>query len=409
MVFGRITAQSLPILLTPIISRLYSPEDFGTFAVFSTIVSIVALVSSLRYPLSIILPEKKESAIKLVFISSLFTLITSIISLIVFGFWGSDIFSALNSPTLSDYLPLVIANILFLGLYEPLFYYMLREKRYKALSYNFIFQAIVLISLRLFWGYTGSTKYGLMGSYCLGYTLSYIVMLFQSDILKHLPENLFEIRAYIMKYSNFFKYSLLADLMATFARMSPNLIVNKLFSSTQAGFYSMSDKIMDTPIWFVTSSVGDVFKQEASEQLRKKGNCKEIFEKTFKGLFLTGIIPFSLIFIFVPYIIPPLLGSEWGIVGNYIRILSVTYFARFMISPVAYVIYITDKQHYGIIFQSLKLVSSVGGLLIGYYLGDIEKGLMFWSLTTVISYVIIYSLSHKAAKEGLNKTIIKSK
>ena len=68
MVVGRVAAQAIPILITPILTRLYSPNDFGVFGVFLTIISIVAMASNGRYCLSIILPKDEDKVKKLFFL-----------------------------------------------------------------------------------------------------------------------------------------------------------------------------------------------------------------------------------------------------------------------------------------------------------------------------------------------------
>ena len=121
MVGGRVIAQSIPILLTPLFTRLYSPSEFGIFGVYTAIVSFVAMISNGRYCLSIILPKEDEKAKDLVVLSSFFTILVSVFVFIVFLFFGKDFFMLLNVEELNKYLPVLILNILFIGLYEALF------------------------------------------------------------------------------------------------------------------------------------------------------------------------------------------------------------------------------------------------------------------------------------------------
>ena len=149
----------------------------------------------------------------------------------------------------------------------------------------------------------------------------------------------------------------------------------------------------------VTSSVGDVFRQEASEQFRTKGSCFEIFKKTVRTMFLVGIVPFGLLFIFSPYIIPFLLGAEWEPVGNYIRIFSVMYFIRFIVRPVSFVIYIVGKQNVNVLFQILTLLSILIAFTIGIYTKNLYLCLLSWSILSSIAYIIVLFFSYKFAKE----------
>lgn len=401
MIIGRVLAQAIPILLTPLLTRIYSPSEFGVFGVFSTIIAIVAMVSNGRYCLSIILPKDDDKAKRLFFLSTLLTIFTTIIFTLVLILWGGSFFRILNTASLEQYIWIVILNMLFIGLYEDLYYYALRAKAFKILTTNIIIQALVLITSRLVFGYLGYTEIGLILSYLLGYGVSYILMIIKLKMPIYWLVKEFKITVYwqLMKeYYKFPKYSLLADTLSMTANMSPNILLNKVFGTLTTGYYTMSDKILGSPIWLVTSSVGDVFRQEASEQFRTKGSCFDVFKKTVKAMFLLGIIPFLLLFIFSPMIIPPLLGEGWSEVGDFIRIFSVMYFIKFGVRPVYSVLYIVRKQDYNAIFQGIHLLSIIIAFVIGFVTKDLYLCLVSWSVLSSISYLIILFFSYRFAK-----------
>ena len=401
MVGGRIIAQSIPILLTPLLTRIFSPENFGVFAVYVTITSFIAMISNGRYCLAILLPKEKENAQKLILVSTILTIITTTIFSLLLFFYGASLFKFLNVKELSGHIPFIILNILFIGLYEPLFYYGLREKKYKILASNAIMQAILMIIIRLLLGYLGYTETGLMVSYLFGYSFSYILLFLRLEIplIKVKAKN-FDLRTLLRKYLNFPKFSLFADSLSVLSNTAPNLLMNKGFGSTATGYFSISEKVLGTPIWFVTSSVGDVFKQEASEQYRLTGSCKRIFEKTTKTLFLVGLIPFTLIFFVVPPLVPFLFGDIWAPAGEYIRIFSIMYFSSFVVGPTAYITYIVNKQNYAVAFQGIKLMSIILAFVLGFYYKDLTLYLILSSGLITLSNILMYVFSYKLAKDS---------
>jgi O-antigen/teichoic acid export membrane protein len=400
MVVGRVIAQAIPILLTPLLTRIYSPEEFGVFAIYSIVVSLVAMVSNGRYCLSIILPKEREKAQFLVFLSSIFTIIVSLLFFVILLLVGKSFFAVLNIETLDRYLILLVLNILLAGLYEAIYYYALREKKYKILSSNIIIQAVVLITVRLITGYLGYTNIGLLISYLSGYFVGYI-LLFKRLELK-LEYKIFKdnVKDLISKYSNFPKFSLFSDILGTLTTSLPSIFLNKIFGSGEVGYLSLSEKVLGAPIWFITSSVGDVFKQEASEQYRNGGSCKTIFVKTSKTLFTIGIIPFLLIFIFVPPLIPFVFGEIWGPAGNYIRFLSIMYFSSFIVNPTAHMVYIVNKQQYAALFQGSKIFSILIAFILGFYYKDLNLTLILWSSLVTLSNMLIFIISYKFARDS---------
>lgn len=403
MVGGRVLAQAIPILLTPLLTRLYSPSEFGIFGVYASIIAFIAMISNGRYSLSIILPKSDIDAKRLFLLSSLLTFAVTIIFGLIFIVFGDFVFDFFEISILQRYLPILILNILFIGLYESLYYYVLRTKNYKILTTNIIIQALVLVSIRLLCGYLNFTEIGLLISYLIGYSIGYILLICRLKIPLLFLFKEFKISDYLLllkRYSRFPKYSLLADSLSVLATYSPNMLLNKIFGSVITGYYSMSDKILGSPIWFVTSSVGDVFKQEASEQLRVKNSCFDVFIKTTKTLFFIGIIPFSILFVISPYVVPYILGENWKEAGVFIQIFSIMYFLRFIISPVSHVIYIVNKQNYNVTFQGINLLTTIISFGLGLYFKDLYLCLISLSVLTSISYIIVFIYSYKFAKES---------
>lgn len=406
MVVGRVIAQSIPILITPLLSRIYSPQEFGVFAVYASIVSLVAMVSNARYSLAIILPKEKEKAQNLVFISSFFTILTTILFSIVILIFREEFFNILNIEIVNNYVLLLALNILFVGLYEATYFYALREKKFKLLSSNIIIQALILIFIRLLAGYLGFTSIGLILSYVVGYFVAYILLLKKLDLEIKLKMFTLNFKDLILKYSNFPKFSLFSDILGNLSNSFPNILMNKMFGNSQVGYLSLSDKVLGTPIWFITSSVGDVFKQQASELYRNGKSCELLFIKTTKTLFYTGIVPFLLIFFFVPPLVPFVFGEIWAPSGEYIRIFSLMYFSTFVITPTAHMPYIVDKQQYAALFQGAKILSICIAFAVGYYYKNLILALILWSCLVTLTNIFIFIISYKFSKiiKPLNNT-----
>jgi O-antigen/teichoic acid export membrane protein len=398
MVAGRIIAQSIPIVITPLLTRMYTPGEFGIFAVYGSVVSLVAMISNGRYCLSIILPKEKGEAKYLVLLSSIFTVFVTILFTIVVLLFRDRFFEILNIEIIDNFILLLSLNILFVGLYEALYFYALREKKFRLLSSNIIIQAFVLVIVRLLTGYLGYTNLGLILSYVLGFFVAYILLLIKLDLKINIGAFRENCRGLISKYSNFPKFSLFSDTLGNLTNSFPNILLNKVFGSGEVGYLSLSDKVLGTPIWFITSSVGDVFKQQASELYRNGKNCESLFIKTSKTLFYVGIIPFLLIFFLVPPLIPFVFGDLWASSGQYVRIFSLMYFSSFVVVPTAHMPYIVDKQQYAALFQGSKIISIVIAFALGYYYESLVLSLVLWSFLITMTNILIFLISYKFAK-----------
>ena len=64
-------AQAIPIAISPILTRLYTPEEFGIFALYIAITAILTILVTGRYELAIMLPKEDEDAVNILSISEI--------------------------------------------------------------------------------------------------------------------------------------------------------------------------------------------------------------------------------------------------------------------------------------------------------------------------------------------------
>lgn len=405
MVGARVISQLIPILVSPLLTRIYTPKEFGVFQVYFTVVSIIGIISNGRYALSILLPKQDEDSQVLALFSALLTALFTMLFCGVLCIFRNDFFVLLNIESIKQHLPLLVINVFFFGVNEVFFLLELRRKKYKKLVLNIIAHPSAMIISRVLFGFMGMGAYGLILSYLIGYILSVLLLLYKIEI--RISLNVFKnrIKELAKRYINFPKFSLLSDGMQNLTNLSPIILLNKCFGSDIAGYFSLSDKILGSPLWFITSSVGDVYRQEASEQFRLKGSCEDIFVKTVRSLFFFGIVPFLLIFLIVPLLIPFVFGSDWTMTGTFVRIFSLMYFTAFLANPILYTVNILDKQKYSVVFQIMKLVSILIAFIVGVYFKNFIMTLVVWSVLVSISNVFILYVSYRLVSK-MNKRLL---
>ena len=59
---GTIVGQAIPILLQPLLRRLFSIEEFGTYAIYTSVFGVIVVLSSLRYEMAIMQPKHDNEA-----------------------------------------------------------------------------------------------------------------------------------------------------------------------------------------------------------------------------------------------------------------------------------------------------------------------------------------------------------
>ena len=100
MLTGNMIAQLIPLLITPILSRLFSVEEFGVFALYSSIATFFMVVAAGRYETAILLPKEDRDAVNILALSFLIlTGISLLLMIVVLVFPVADLF---NTPELAN-------------------------------------------------------------------------------------------------------------------------------------------------------------------------------------------------------------------------------------------------------------------------------------------------------------------
>ncbi len=400
MFSGTAISQAIYLLFYPILTRIYQPSDFGQYAIFIAFLSIGSLIVTGQYESGILLPKKEKSvkylvwgAITLAFIFSLIITGTLLLS--------SQFLASKN--LLNGNLILVILGIsIFINaLYQIGTYMTLRNRGFKALSIINIINVGFSILFQYIFSLTEFKSIGLIVGYMIGTVVAMVCLFaYNRKTLKldfkgsNLYLGVFNV---LKRYKNFPFANLPAMLVNLLANQMPQLLLNT-FGQSIVGYFSMSQKVLGSPVTLFSTSVSHVFKERASSDYRNKGNCQPIFIKTFKSLFLISIIPFILLFIFAPTIVPIIFGAEWVEAGVYIRALTLMYFFKFTVSPLSYVIVIAERQKLNLLLQIILLVLTAGSIYYGISQNNPLNSVIFYSISYSCVYLLFFLISFKLSK-----------
>jgi O-antigen/teichoic acid export membrane protein len=384
---GTTIAQAFPVAISPILTRIYTPEDFGLFAMYVAIVSIVAVIATGRYELAIMLPEKDEDAFQITILASVITLLMSSLLLLIVVTFNREIANILQNPEISPWLYLLPLSVLITGLYQALNYWHNRNKRYTSIAINRVVQS-------------GGTVSGQLGLYFIMQSIGLIIGQLTGQFLGLL----YFLKTYFLKdrrkykalrskakvlakqYQNFPKIEVPTALVNVCANQAPNILLASLFSANSAGFYYLTQRVLQVPITLISGSVLDVFKQRASEDYKKYGHCREIFKRTFWALLLIALPLSVVLFIVIQDLFTWVFGESWQEAGTYAQILILPLFLRFMANPLSFVFHIAGKQFWNLL--------TMLGLLFGVLFSLIISNDPSTAVTGIAGSYSIYYLVH---------------
>jgi O-antigen/teichoic acid export membrane protein len=393
LTIGTVISQIFPIIISPVLTRLYSPENYGLLALFTGFSSMIAVISTLRYEMAIVLPKDDNESINIAGLSGLIVIVISILSLVIVFVFNSQICFMLRNQHISGWLYLAPASIFLTGIYQILNYWTIKTKQFKNLSLSKISQTMTGSSTNLILGFCNTGTAGLIIGGVFGQFVSTIVLFFQS--LKRLKEKfVFITRKEMMRQAVIHKdFPRINSLQAFFDIFRDSLvifIISSLFNAHMLGLYSFTLRILKAPSSMIGSSIAQVFFQKASETKNNGESLQMLVKKLVTRLCLISFPVFLILFLFSPFIFSFVFGSKWRDAGIMTQILCPWFFLNFIVSPVSQIPIIVGKQKHFFYFSFIYNTLSVIIIFVsGLFIKKIFYCLIIFSFSLSIVLIIL--------------------
>lgn len=385
-------AQLLPILLSPVLTRLYTPQEFGVFALYGSICAILAVLVTGKYELAIVVPRHDSEAINLVALTIVSSLLVSLILLGVILVWDEPIISLLGHPEIRSWLYLVPFTTLILGSYYALNFWANRRSRYKHMAISRVLQSGGSSAIQLA---AGVSRVGMLGL-ILGQLLGQLVSaLYLAGSLPRDERALFRrIRLKRMacvarRHIGYPKFMVPGQAMSVGASEMPLLLLTVFFGAGVAGFYSLAQRVMAAPLSLVASAIGDVYRQRAAGEYASKGECLDIFLGSFKRLVMLAFLPMLPVLLFGPWLFAFVFGDAWRAAGEIASLLSVLVFFQTLSSPLSSTVLLPGWLHLESFWQFARLCAAG---LVFYICDHFGVGYKFAIIAHVCAFSCLYVL-----------------
>ncbi len=400
---GATIAQAIPIAISPILTRLYTPNDFGVLALFVAITTIFGSIANARYELAIVLPEKEEDAINLVALSILISTSLSLILFVIVIFLKDIILVILDNQEISFWLYFSPLVVFFIGLFNALNYMHTRLKNFGLISKVNIIRSIGLSIIQLSFGFL---KLG-VGGLISGQIFSHLIA--NTRLIKNIINDKQLIKAITVdemvrlskRYSDFPKYSMWAILANTLSKHINSVFIASLYSTSILGYYSLTQRILGVPINLMGQTIGQVFFREATKEKKQKGNAYRTFKSTFIKLLLISIPLFSFLFFFIEDLISFVFGEDWIIAGVYAKIILPLMMMRFIMVPLSLINVVFERQRVELLWQASFLILTISIFFISNFLSlNIEGFLTSLSIILSLHYFVLFFITLNVSKNN---------
>jgi O-antigen/teichoic acid export membrane protein len=401
LTIGTVIAQILQLIFYPVLSRLYTPSDFGVLATVISFTSVLGVIATGKFDSAILIAPSKQVAANLVALIIILSSIILTLSLIILLFFSESI-SLLFNDTELNYWILFSPILAFLSIIYVVYNeWCVRNEYFKQLSVNKITNGAAISLSKTSLGFVKMFSGGLVIGELLGRFITAIlctVHALKKDKAVLLQQSKKKIVAVAKRYADCPKFILPGQLLNTVNAQITTFFFLTFFSVTELGYYSMAQVVLILPALVITNSVKDIFRKRANDIFIKEGNCIVFYNKTLMILAGISFFGFSVFYFIAPALFELVLGDQWNIAGKYAQILSPIVAISFFTEVGASMFIIAEKMKESLLWQIGYLFLTVSSLLIGYYcFGDIISMLYCLMIGRSIAQSINFLMTRRFA------------
>ncbi|WP_404384445.1 lipopolysaccharide biosynthesis protein [Knoellia locipacati] len=395
-------AQLVGLAGMPVISRLFSPEEFGPFAVVNAAVLPAAALASLRLELAIPLPDEGQAR-ALVSLglraSAWFGLVGTVIAGLVVtgaGAWTDD-----GWWSLLPWVP-VVAGLM--GAFAVLNQYAVRHRAYGAIGRRNVLMAVAVVSLQVTAGLLDAGPHGLAAGLAGGQLVG--VLSLRHSLRGQLRAVSAPTRAErAATLGSHRTYPLLmapAGVVNVLGLTAPLLLVAAIFGQTVSGWLGMTQRVLTLPVALLGLALAQVYLGEFSAARREGGrDLERLFLRTSMRLGLAALAMVLVVGLASPIAFPLVLGEQWERSGTYGVALAAAMGVQMVASPLSQTVIVMGYPALQAMWDVLRLVACGGAVLVSHRLGleDVATVGVLGG-TMCLTYVLSWLLSFWAVRSG---------
>lgn len=303
ILLGNIFAQSLPFLVSPLLSRLFSPSDYALLGLMLASSNVLFEIYTLKYDRTILIEPNRYVSINLLYLCLMLSFLMMIFFISIFSF--THFFSHIKNIHNQIHLLSLILPVITYAMSSVMAInnWFQKNNNYNVVVLIKIIQMLLITITSLFFGYIKLNN-GLVIAYTIGWLLTFLFYMyyfyqynFGFRFLNY--ELLFN---GLKKYKAYPIFNTIPSMLYIIAISLPFYIIPYYFGEESSGYFNFCKQIILVPLGFVGGSFAQVY-------LKKFADNRNYNKPIFYILFKNMLLPILFIFFIVNFVIM-LYGKE---------------------------------------------------------------------------------------------------
>lgn len=372
LLIGAGIARIIGLISIPILARIYSPEDYGVLAIYTSFTTVLVPIMTLRYVQAIPLPKTDVMAFNLFALCFKLIVFFTLTVTVVLIFFGEVILSWFNMQALIPWRWLIVLGATGTALYELFSLWATRRKQYKTIARTQFMQSLIGNVTKIALGLLAFKPSGMIVGQFLNQSagITSFIKDARTDFIVYLPKIQKNKEVFLARYyQSFVWFRLPSQLLMVLSVQAPVMMMAILYDKEATGQLSLAMIALSLPVGLIGGAMAKAYYAEIAALGKNK--IDKIIKLTFvvqRNLFFIGI-PFALLVYFLSETVFRLIfGEEWATAGVFASILAPFILFQFTSSPLMEVINILGSQVLYLILHTLRVLGLLGIYFYVYYM-----------------------------------------
>ena len=377
---GSTAVLTLSYLSQPVITRLYTPDEFGVAGYFVAVMTVLISFTSLRYEDALMLPEDDDEAAVVAWLALVvLACFTVVISILVI--WREALAALVGIPAVAPFLVLVPPALLAMRITKVAELWLIRAKRFRHVTAGHIANTTTMVTVRIGAGLPpiNAGAGGLIGGFLAGHILSMLVV--GGTVLRQSARRLFaafgwaRIANAARRYRRFPLFSTPSALIGALIVRLPFFLLPLYFEDAVVGLFLLAFNVVSIPLSHVGSAIARVFFVHAAEAQRE-ARLTEVSDTVHKRLVMLGLFPTLALLLAGPDVFEVFFGTDWREAGVYVQYVGPWLFLGAVASPLTRLFDVLERQRMDFATSLLMFVLMAAALVVGGRTGEVTTTLL---------------------------------
>ncbi len=385
LLLGPVVTLFVGVLSGPLLSHIFTPEEFGRYSVLLGIVGISVVAVTVRFEQLIPASEDPHANLWVV---------------VVFSMVGAFLLGLIGLLFLSPLEALFIAGAtLAAAVFNGFYYYLIVNERVLLASAGRATQATGVIGGQVSFGASGIGLPGLIWGELAGRCVALVLVCQRLEL-----RSIHQLRAAFSSQWPTAKWLLPGALLGALALQMLPLGMAFSVGAAAAGTFLLIYKMVVVPNSLLSKVASDTLLVELGKLTSKGASINRFVEQSVGNLLLAAICLYGSLAVYGGALFPLIMGEEWVGISQLVPWLSLLVGFWFMASPLAMVFVALNRTRWSFGLSILDVVNRCIALAIGFVYQDVVVA----AAVLGIGGVFVYGISVMSAMKLANASLLRA-